>query len=78
MLKIPGFVAAQRFKLPPNDAAAPGRYLALYEMETADPDGALAELTKRVGTPDMVMSDAMDLSSAELTLTTAVSSRITG
>jgi len=64
VLKIPGFVAAQRFKL--ADAQMEGstsawRYLALYEIETNDLAGALKELSARVGTPAMVMSDSLEM-----------------
>ena len=65
VLKIPGFVAAQRFKLAgaqmEGGTTSPWRYLALYELETDDLAGALKELTARVGTPAMVMSDSLDM-----------------
>lgn len=64
VLQIPGFVAAQRFRLADaqmNDMSSPWRYLALYEIETADLAGALKELTARVGTPAMVMSDTLNM-----------------
>jgi hypothetical protein len=60
LLRIPGFVAARRFKLVQSQGGLPGRYLALYEIETDDPQGALAELMNRAGTAQMVMSEAFD------------------
>lgn len=36
------------------------RYLALYELETDDPDAAMAELRRRAGGPSMPMSEALD------------------
>src|SRR5271166_2071021 len=64
VLKISGFVAAQRFSLAGaqmDGATSPWRYLALYELETDDLAGALKELAARVGTPAMVMSDSLDM-----------------
>jgi hypothetical protein len=63
VLNVPGFVAAQRFCLADtqmNDKN-PHKYLALYEIETDDLAGALKDLQSRVGTDDMVMSDAIDM-----------------
>jgi hypothetical protein len=39
VLRVPGFVAAQRFKLTMDSAnSLPGPYLAIYEMESDDPN----------------------------------------
>lgn len=61
-LKIPGFVSARRFRL--SEHQLPGmtsksEYLVIYEIEAATPEQALAELGKRMGTPAMVLSDAL-------------------
>ena len=72
VLRIPGFTGAERYKLPPTEAE-PIRYVALYKMNTTDPDTAVAELTKRAGTPEMIISDALDTAGTVVTLTTAVS-----
>ena len=77
VLRVPGFVAAQRFKLP-DEAGKPPRYVALYEMETDDPDALTAELTRLAGTPAMIMSDAMDMADLSMTVVKAVTERITG
>jgi hypothetical protein len=63
VLNVPSFVAAQRFRLAEAQMSDtnPHRYLALYEIETDDLPSALKELKARVGTADMVMSDAIDL-----------------
>jgi len=62
----PGFVGARRFRL--LDGTSPHRYLALYEMETDDPQGDLAGLTALAGTDRMRMSEALDLQSASAIL----------
>lgn len=74
VLKVPGVVAAQRFSLPPEEGAA--RYVAIYELETADPTGLLNELQQRVGSAAMPMSDSLDTRSVAMTLLTAVSDRV--
>jgi hypothetical protein len=59
VLRVPGFTAARRFKLS-EGYSSPHAYLALYEMETDNPAAVLEELTKRAGTPQMPISEAMD------------------
>lgn len=80
VLRVPGFVAAQRFKI--SDAQMGGaksqwRYLALYELESNDPAASIKELQARVGTSAMVMSDAIDMSSIGAFMFTAIGERVT-
>jgi hypothetical protein len=75
VLKIPGFVAVQRFKVT-HDSALPGQYIALYEMETDNPQAVLDNLHSRAGTPAMQVSDALDASTVSTTLCVAVSERV--
>jgi len=77
VLRIPGFVAARRFKLAQPQNNLPGRYLALYEIETDDPQAALAELTRRAGTESMVMTETLDTSKVSATLFAALGARRT-
>lgn len=60
---VPGFIAAQRFRL--IDAAAEGapqqRYMAIYTMETDDPDAAVERLTGLVQSGAMEMSEAFSM-----------------
>jgi hypothetical protein len=68
VINVPGFVSARRFRLadvqfPFNTQPLNYRYLALYEIETDDVAGALNEVVARAGTADMVMIDAIDMSS---------------
>ena len=61
VLRVPGFVAAQRFKLTMDGAKSlPARYLAIYEMETDDPKAAFAALGKAAQSGQMPTSPAMD------------------
>jgi hypothetical protein len=62
VVAVPGFRSAQRFKL--KDAMGSEhrqRYLAIYEIESDNPQELLAELFRRAGTPAMVMSEALDM-----------------
>jgi hypothetical protein len=77
VLRVPGFVAAQRFKLAQPQSDLPARYLALYEIETDDPQAALADLTSRSGTAQMVMSETLDLSKVSTSLFAALGARRT-
>jgi len=61
--------SAQRFKL--NDGMGfehRNRYLAIYEIESDDPQEALAEMFRRRGTPAMVVSESLDLDKASVGL----------
>ena len=60
-LAVPGFVSAQRYRVPDEFAeAATWRYLAIYTIETEDIAGTMAELMDRVGTDAMVISPSID------------------
>jgi hypothetical protein len=79
VLNVPGFVAAQRFRLADAqfaDGTPAHRYLALYEIDTDDIKGSLKELQKRVGTDDMVMSDAIDMKGLVAATFTPVAERV--
>lgn len=80
VLNVPGFVAAQRFRITDaqfgNYAARSHRYLALYEIETDDIKGSLNELQRRLGTSDMVISDGIDLRGVSATVFTPVAERV--
>lgn len=75
VLNVEGFTAARRFTVAEGYTAALG-YMALYEVETDDPEALLAELTKRAGTPAMPISTAMD-ANVQLTLYKAITPRAT-
>ncbi len=62
LLKIPGIVSAQRFKLT-DEQRSPGtypyKYLAVYDCEADNVGSIVSELKARSGTTDMPISDAM-------------------
>jgi len=62
VLKIPGFVAAQRFRLSTAQLAGMTprwKYLVIYEIEGESPKQALAELGRRIGGGEMIVSPAL-------------------
>ena len=63
---FPGFTGARRFRL--VDGAGRNRYLALYELETDDPQRDLAALTAAAGTDKVQMTDALDLTTVRTAL----------
>jgi hypothetical protein len=62
VVKIPGFVSAQRFRWAPTAGAEVPkfRYFAQYELQSNDVAASVAELYRRNGTPLLPSSDAMD------------------
>jgi hypothetical protein len=65
VLRVPGFTAAQRFKLGANGPSGlPGSYLAIYEYETesdgAELQSAFDVLAKATQSGSMFISSAMD------------------
>lgn len=80
VLNAAGFVCAQRFRLSdtqmnPN-AEKTHKYLALYEIETNDLAASLKDLQSRGGTPDMIMSDAIDLKGANARIFEPVAEKV--
>ena len=79
LLAVPGFVSGQLFQL--SDATGqnnPGwTWLAVYELETDDPDALMAEVRGRLGTDAMPVSDTLDPATPKGLLARAVTARLT-
>ena len=58
VLAVPGFVAAQRFKVADRDLKTSHKYLAIYEVETENLAKTMENLNAAAGTPAMMISDA--------------------
>lgn len=59
---LPGFTAAQRFTLHSvSMGSALNKYLAIYDLETDDPDGVIEAMFAARDTPAMPMSPAFNL-----------------
>ncbi|NBB51166.1 hypothetical protein GVN24_23065 [Rhizobium sp. CRIBSB] len=63
VMSVPGFVSAERLTCL---GEGQHRYMAIYEIETDDIGSVLAEFGKRPGTDLMPLSDALDLSTAQI------------
>jgi hypothetical protein len=62
VMEIRGFVSAQRFKVSESQLSgmtSPWKYLAIYQIEGESPGDALAELSRRISSGAMSMSDAL-------------------
>jgi EthD domain len=80
VLKVPGYVAATRFKLVDKPVLAGAeqpkhRYLAIYELDTDDVDRAAAQLQAAVQDSGMFVSDSLDLATAMANFYEQVSDR---
>lgn len=78
VLKLKGYVAAQRFKLSEDQIGrgeVPYRYFSLYEIETDDPADAPAALA--TGLQTMALSPTLDLSRTVAWYYTPVTGRVT-
>ena len=65
VVAVPGFVSAQRFILKdPMGFEHKHNYLAIYEIESDDPQKTIDEMMRRRGTDAMIISEALDLSTA--------------
>lgn len=60
VMAIPGMISAERFTCVGD---GPHRYMAIYEIETDDFEGLLAEFARRPGTELMPISEALDVGS---------------
>lgn len=61
VVSVPGFVAAQRFRIDQaHEADADHRYLAIYEIEADDVATAQAALKAAAASGAMPVSDALD------------------
>ena len=80
-LDVPGYVAAQRFRIADVQmAGAPAsqwRYLAIYEIETDDLKATMNESMSRAGTERMPQSDAADHASSAIFAATPIGPRLT-
>ena len=75
VLQVPGVVNARRFLA--TDAEGNKQYLALYGLQTDNPDALLADLNSRAGSDRMVMSDALDMESINAVIYSAITPLVT-
>lgn len=79
VLQAKGFTAAQRFRVEPQFGAPEIRpYLAIYEIESDDPQASLGDLSGRAGTALMQITDALDSEASVTYLATPLTARVGG
>jgi len=67
--QVPGFVSGKRYQSDPaSPLASPGRYLAIYELETDDPTAVLAELSRRAQVGEIPISPTLAPGTAQMML----------
>jgi len=64
---IPGITGGRRYA---SDPAAPGErpYLAIYDMETDDPQKVMSELTSRAGSGALRMTPTIDVPNVKMSV----------
>ncbi|KHK90422.1 hypothetical protein [Novosphingobium malaysiense] len=69
LLKVPGVQVASRYEAQAlTDDVPPAEFLAIYQIETEDPQGVLAEIVRRSETGEIGLSPALDMSSVKIWL----------
>jgi hypothetical protein len=78
VLELAGFVAAERFQVEGDPVAGSSehRYLALYELETDDPQDAMAALGA-AAQGSMNISDTLDMGNVSAVLYSSLGERVT-
>jgi hypothetical protein len=78
VLKVEGFVAAQRFRIVELDSNSQpaSRYMAIYEIEADHPKTVLDRLVKIGTSGGMVITDALDRDSAKTILYEPIGGRV--
>ena len=67
LLAIPGVKSGRRFVASAaSPMAPPANYLAMYEIESDDPAAVMAELNRRSAEGVIPITDAIDLTTAQL------------
>ncbi|WP_327752226.1 hypothetical protein VVT58_17665 (plasmid) [Sphingobium sp. SJ10-10] len=80
VVALPGFVAAQRFRIAdPADPKSPERiYLSTYTMRTDDPQAALEHMHQLVASGEMYVTDAVEVTDAVANLYEVITPVVTG
>ena len=74
-LRVPGYVSAKRFEVDRLDGPAESLnwdFMTVYDLETDDPSAVIAEARRRLGTDEMPVSAALDMTMTLALLATPV------
>jgi hypothetical protein len=83
VLRVEGYIAAQRFRVVEGVPLAEGlpppphRYLAVYELDTDDLEGAAQRLRDQVLQGAIGISDTLDLQSVSVSFYAPITERLT-
>ena len=80
VLKVPGFTAAQRFRINGDPLAGQSahRYLAICELETDNPQASLGALGAAVRSGDINMTDSISTEDVSAVLFEPIGDRVVG
>ena len=80
VLEVPGFTAAQRFRVKGDPVAGESghRYLAVYELETDDPQASLDALGAAVRSGGINMTDTINTEDVSAVLFEPIGDRVVG
>src|SRR5258707_9947097 len=74
VVDVPGFVSAQRFKIKTLVMGEfKNKYMAIYNIESDDPQKVMDAMMARRGTDQMVISDALDTDNCDCALFETIS-----
>lgn len=78
MLNLPGFVAAQRFRIA-RDVTGKTEfpYVAIYEIEATSPDEAIAVMGAAIASGQLRMSDTVDITTSQGFICEPMTERVT-
>ena len=77
VVDVPGFVSAQRFKIKTLVMGEfKNKYMAIYNIESDDPQKVMDAMMARRGTDQMVISEALDTDNCDCALFETISQEV--
>jgi len=77
VVAVPGFVSAQRFKLKTLVMGEfKTKYMAIYNIESDDPQKVMDAMMARRGTDQMIISEALDVDNCDCALFETISKEV--
>jgi len=77
VVDVPGFVSAQRFKVKQLVMGEfKNKYMAIYNIESDDPQKVMDAMMARRGTDQMVISEALDVDNCDCALFEVISQEV--
>ena len=77
VVDVPGFVSAQRFKIKQLVMGGfKNKYMAIYNIESDDPQKVMDAMMARRGTDQMIISEALDVDNCDCALFEVISQEV--